>query len=422
MLGASHLLPIVLAFLFCAVALLSIGAIPKIPGLSSLRPPVEKGRLVGLDGLRGFLALGVVLSHAASYREYFRGCAWAEPPSRHLAIAGSFAVSLFFGITGYLFWARAIKGPIDARELYARRFRRVYPLYLAVVVATLAYALLRSPGTLDLHASSLGLLVPGFGQNEPLNGLRPLFAIGQAWTLRYEIAFYLALPLLAPLARTRYGTWLLVAPVCAVTFVPRVLWKLGPELTMALSWACAAFGVGMVAAVLSKQAPVARLLGGPFGSSIVAASIVARFALLPTGYPPLGALATLGVLLPLVCGADLFGLLSRRVCRELGEITYSVYMVHNLALFAVLSAIGAGRLSDAAYWAIVLATLVLIVATSLVTFRLFEWPFFARRPVANVDAAASRPAAPPIRAVVRLETTAGAQAPQGSEAGSALVP
>ena len=103
-----------------------------------------------MDGLRGFLALSVVLHHASIYHQFLQqasltSAAWSAPPSRLYLTLGMAAMSMFFMITGYLFWSRLIgdkfkdQGAQGWGRLYVGRIFRIGPLYLtALAVASLS--------------------------------------------------------------------------------------------------------------------------------------------------------------------------------------------------------------------------------------------------------------------------------------------
>lgn len=93
-----------------------------------------------IDGLRGYLAFFVVLHHACIYYYYLPSDGWGLPPQNLYSQFGQTSVSLFFMITGFLFFNKLI----EAREkgmdwLYyiISRFMRLYPLYLFALVVML---------------------------------------------------------------------------------------------------------------------------------------------------------------------------------------------------------------------------------------------------------------------------------------------
>src|SRR4051812_9293181 len=94
-------------FVICTLCLL-------IGGLVAARSEFFRARLAEstaarfetLDGLRGFLALGVFGGHAMNmYNQHATGTWSAGAPSFY-GTAAETGVALFFAITGFLFWLR----------------------------------------------------------------------------------------------------------------------------------------------------------------------------------------------------------------------------------------------------------------------------------------------------------------------------
>ena len=83
-----------------------------------------------LDGLRGFLALGVFFHHAVVNYQYFQIGTWQVSPSNFYTFAGQGAVAFFFMITGFLFWSKIISGSrFKLKDFYTKRALRVLPAY-----------------------------------------------------------------------------------------------------------------------------------------------------------------------------------------------------------------------------------------------------------------------------------------------------
>src|SRR5688500_16089594 len=61
-----------------------------------------------LDGLRGFLALSVFTFHLVLTRDFLVTGEWEPPRSRFYSFLGPLGVSLFFMITGFLFWSKLL--------------------------------------------------------------------------------------------------------------------------------------------------------------------------------------------------------------------------------------------------------------------------------------------------------------------------
>ena len=63
-------------------------------------------RYRSLDGLRGYLALFVVIHHAAIWHGFARTDVWHGPPSHLYNQLGQGSVATFFMITGFLFFGK----------------------------------------------------------------------------------------------------------------------------------------------------------------------------------------------------------------------------------------------------------------------------------------------------------------------------
>src|SRR3989344_3498063 len=102
-----------------------------IPFYKKIIATEDKGRFESLDGLRGFLALNVFFQHAVTAYFYFQTGIWQIVPVRFYRHLGGEAVILFFMITSFLYWSKAIsqKG-LEPGSLYRSRFLRLAPMYL----------------------------------------------------------------------------------------------------------------------------------------------------------------------------------------------------------------------------------------------------------------------------------------------------
>ena len=188
--------------------------------------PPPPGRYGSIDGLRGYLALGVFLYHSCVWGYYSHTGKWGYPPSRFYVQLGDCGIALFFMITGFLFFSKILDGrtkPIDWLRLYVSRFLRLTPLYLFVVVLLfivvifLSHGVLRAPLVKTLRGAAcwLAFTIPG----EPdLNGVKntSIIMAGVTWTLLYEWLFYALLPVLALMVRAGVSRWWLLVPIATI--------------------------------------------------------------------------------------------------------------------------------------------------------------------------------------------------------------
>ena len=78
----------------------------------------------------------------------------------------------------------------------------------------------------------------------------------------------------------------------------------------------------------------------------------------------------------IVSGSDFFGLLQMNAMRLLGEISFSIYLLHGSVLYLVM--MGLYRMVTqygvTGYWVLSLTLVPLVIILSIITFRLVELP------------------------------------------------
>jgi peptidoglycan/LPS O-acetylase OafA/YrhL len=170
--------------------------------------PSSGVRLPGIEGLRAIAACSVLVYHcwrysSADYVSPRLGPLTGIMP--HLALG----VILFFTLSGFLLYrpfaaaiVRDVAGPRVSAYLRNRGLR-ILPAYWVILVFTglvLSSALLRD-GSATLRIGSLAAQPATFAKNvilvQSYDPATLLTGIGPAWSLVIEVAFYLALPLLA---------------------------------------------------------------------------------------------------------------------------------------------------------------------------------------------------------------------------------
>jgi peptidoglycan/LPS O-acetylase OafA/YrhL len=340
---------------------------------------LETGRCGELDGLRGFLAPAVFISHIASSYYWCRTGVWGWPPSTIYALCGSVPVSLFFMITGFLFWRRAVaaQGRIDIIPFLRARLRRLAPLYLACLAFILAIVGVETKAVLAVPATALvGSLAQWacfgvFGLPD-INGLPHTHLIDPAlWTLAYEWLFYLALPGLALLATPARLTGLTVLIVILL-----LSGRLAPVEYVILN-----FLVGMITAQVATASALPSLLRSRTGAAIGLITPVVIGFTSDGGYDPLLSLALAPLFAVVVAGNNLFGILSLPAARCLGVVSYSIYLLHGIVLRSSLDlashVVAIDRAPPILYWLMMLPVTVGVVGLSFASYRWIEHPFLA---------------------------------------------
>jgi len=278
------------------------------------RIKLSDGRYTHIDGMRAIAALMVVSSHYAKHAINIDSRT-DYPPL--VGAMGDVGVQIFFCITAFLFTRKALAGPVDVPALIASRVRRIVPLYLVcmtVAVLLAAYISDLSGKEAVRYSDVLNAYAVGFvgGETPSIGGVSLVGIIGQVWSLRWEWLFYLCVPFLAAvLARRSWSVALAVlVGVCAAYQMPQ-------------PWVF--FLPGVLCALVERHVKI----GAPAQLLLLAAGLLAFYLALTLGAAPYGVqqLALCAVGFP----ALLFGhkwMLSIRPLRVLGEVSYSIYLVH----------------------------------------------------------------------------------------------
>jgi peptidoglycan/LPS O-acetylase OafA/YrhL len=376
-----------IAAFYVAALLVAVGTAAVFVRFGALRRDLRTEaatRIGNLDGLRGILATSVCVHHALLLEHYGLFGAWAPPIVALTLSIGTGPVAVFFMITAYLFWSRALKyhGRLDALQLYRGRFTRLAPLFAASI--TLMLVVQAFVTHLQLHESPLRLVrdvvqqyLFGFFSASPVNGTDfGIIDAGVTWSLAFEAAFYAFLPLLAFLIVARFS-WAIVFVLAAVPVIHH-------------SWFMAlAFIPGVVTAEVMASPLQARLrsYGTPLaiaGFAVFALyQIVAPHMFFDNAYKVSPGVAldllALGVMFAGIVATDGLAFLRISALRYLGAISYSIYLMHGIVLYALYHVIAklfhAPTLNSASLFAVTSCGIVVTVALSTGSYIVFERPF-----------------------------------------------
>jgi peptidoglycan/LPS O-acetylase OafA/YrhL len=340
--------------------------------------PDRGGRFSSVDGLRGLLAFGVFGHHAVVTHEYLRSGTWNYPPSVFYRLLGEVSVALFFAITGFLFWRKLLhaRGAFDWVQLYIGRFFRIAPVYLVAVSGVMLVVLaqtnfeLREPPHLLFGDVARWLSIGILGQPD-VNGYEKtgLLMAGVTWTLRYEWLYYFSLPLLALVAGTSWHFVLVLAGLTGSFTVYAC--EANPHVLYASLFLC-----GMVAALL-MHAGFRIPLRGKLGLAVGALCLGLLFTAFYTAKGIVQVLLIGAVFCVFISGNTMLGILGMKAVRRLGEISYSVYLLHGLVLsgvFAIAPVRNFGMQSNGHYWLVVAVCGVLVIFVASLSYLLVERP------------------------------------------------
>lgn len=373
-------------------------------GLSRVLPPYRTlvprllslpGYSVELESMRGILALSVVIHHALVwyFLLYLHTSEISGPNSTFYSQLGTAPVTFFFFITSFLFWTKLIVTPKQPFWPFMNaRLRRLGPAYLGGAVFMLGLVALFTH--CKLHTSPGNLARQVFhvlmADNPEVNRMTASpWLWGVTWTLRLEFLFYLLIPFLGWFAQTIWKSILFVGG-CNVLYGASLFmlnrhWHfpgffLIQSVVRSLSFT---FCVGILAAHIVRLPRVKQAARAVWAAPLSLLLIAITLFYLPAQQ---GWLESLFLGIPFIaaaCGCNFWGALRSRALLFLGQISYSVYLIHCLVYGAILlplyGAIGANMREPRLYWAIVVMTGPAVILMATLWHRTLEYPFLSKK-------------------------------------------
>jgi peptidoglycan/LPS O-acetylase OafA/YrhL len=337
-----------------------------------------RGRIPGLDGLRGIAILLTLICHSPQVAQYrWDRATWV-------------GVNLFFVLSGYLITGILIDSstaPNYYRDFYARRALRIWPIYFITFAVTALLIPIAMPHMRSLFGYSRLWYVVLVQNYFDQHGIYPLLA--PTWSLAIEEQFYLVWPFLIAAIPSR--KWLLaisIVGLIASPFVRGAFLQAIPDPTQ-LTWVTflrldgLLFGAGLAVLVrtpgLNRKAfRIVMLLAAVGGlGSFLATNAFTEHINFPWIYSmvDIGFGGVVGLTLAsTVSGGWLSRLLSFSPLRYFGQISYGLYLLHKLVFAALAQLHGFKELPS------LVAVLVQITLAAAVA--AFSWHFFESRVIA----------------------------------------
>lgn len=335
----------------------------------------KSGEYSAISGVRGLAAIFVYVNHAPymlntiGVKPSFSSWGWIY------GNLGSFGVQIFFCITGFLFFDRIIKnnGEMSWNRFYEARIKRICPLFYTACIAYFIIAFVENK-SVSLSASDLqtavSLMSFGFIESSMKIGEFNLYPInGVIWTLVHEWRFYFALPLIAyAYANKKIGPLvLLIAIIAAITDLynsPLVCW--------------AYFLTGIITAIIyNKKISYLKSMSSLFSVIAIICLIVTMGAKINQGYNWQRYVISSIFFFSIILSSPFW--LRFGPLKILGEISYSVYLLHLPILYVAIKLLNQftdlNTISFNSYWFFILIVDVFIVFISSISFRFIESRF-----------------------------------------------
>lgn len=341
---------------------------------------LESDRMIHLDLLRIASSYMIILYHFQNQMDFGAATAAVRASLDGLALG----VDLFFFVSGFVIssvYLGRISSLADFGRFMGKRVARLVPLHWATFAVFALFGLLNAMGHLPSNHPEIydpACAVPNLLLLHAFNICDALTFNYVSWSISAEMGMYLLFPVLALVVARRYLAWLLVAASLALLTVvsAQTGWS---WLEWSFDWGVAralpTFLLGMLS--FHYRALLGRLPGAAGWLLVACLAFLAgcllhwpKLALLPIVY----AVAALGI-----AASEQHSSRAARWLAPLGQLTYSLYMLHPLVQSVVLTGVGATFLKLRG-WPMnlfVLAIAVLMLPIAWLSLVLFERP--ARR-------------------------------------------
>ncbi|KTS72214.1 acyltransferase family protein [Pantoea stewartii] len=334
-------------------------------------------KILTIQYVRGLAALLVVIAHNAA----FLGDYWANH------IPGALGVDVFFIVSGFIMTFITRQAPEEASTFLIKRFFRIWPPLFLVWLVSLVFVY--PDRTIGQMSCVLYFCLQDYSSQGPTFGFSPL---GPPWTLSYEVMFYAVFAISMRLSY-RYRSCL-----CALIFIAAMVGfqlfyngsfsfssQVSPEMVVSHWWqgwikiasntVVFEFIAGMFLAELMVND---KISGSRFIRAVawVALALAIAFAAI-TGPQVFGmsggfwpALIIMASVIMLSCHKKNANI---RTLSFLGDISYSLYLVHYPVMLFIKNAIPPSAIKNGNP-AVFLLSVAVSTGLAAVMFRLVEIP------------------------------------------------
>ncbi|MFY9308877.1 MAG: acyltransferase [Bacteroidia bacterium] len=296
-----------------------------------------RGRYECIDGMRGFLALGVFIHHSGAWGQNFLAGTWDLSVSNLYNQFGQTSVALFFMITSFLFVSKLFDSQgkqFNWNSFFISRVFRLVPMFYFSIILIVVTVMYISNWKLNVSLADFFVSlfhwcfftiystadVNGIGYASMVNG-------GVQWSLWYEWLFYFSLPLLSILILKKIPGIQYI--VLSVVFI--IIFFIARDIK---AYHIYCFIGGAVPVLLLRFTSFHTKIKEVYKSILLLLCLIliVQFNTVDNIYCIL--LITL-VFTLVAMGNSVFGILKHPVLKLLGEICYSTYLLHSILLFLV---------------------------------------------------------------------------------------
>lgn len=321
-----------------------------------------------MDGLRGVLALSVLVHHFyITYNWKITG-EWVRPESNFLNNLGAIPVSLFFLITGYLFLNKIRKYDLDWKKIYISRIKRIFPLYYFATTIVIIITLF----TINIKNYELDIIIKWilgwllFKGGNLGDFQSSLIIAGVNWTLLYEWGFYFSLPLIHALIHKKISNKTIFCITLLIFLLIFIETKRSLYLLFVLSF------LSVYSNNINQFIRKYFIL-----SNILITTLLIYCFFFTNAYSTLQKIILAIIFCCISHGYSFFGLLTQKGMKILGDISYSTYLLHGLILYISFTLLNIYNFNNGLihYYFYFPAIFLLVVLVSFMSFKFIEKPF-----------------------------------------------
>ncbi len=330
----------------------------------------ELGYRPELDGLRAIAVVLVIVFHALQPRRF----------------SGFIGVDVFFALSGYLITTILLR-ELDERQtlrlgrFYRRRFLRLYPALLFMVVCSFTFATVLS-GSFSYHVKNAVIACTYTANLYMTYDHNWIQGFGHTWSLALEEQYYLLWPVVLLLSirlhlSRRWIAVLITALAIVTTYFSVEDFRFG-TISEPLQSTSTGLLLGSAAALVLDDRYLRRAFAAPviglFGAALVLAEL-ATFSVTSSiaagWYAPVAALGTICVIAYLTVAEPgrVQHLLAAAPLVGIGRISYGIYLWHYPVLLVL------ERKTSLSSGMLLVIDLVSAVAVAALSYRYVETPF-----------------------------------------------
>lgn len=300
---------------------------------------------LNIDGLRGLLAITVFFYHFILLYNWIDTGVWGGISFDPINNLGSIPVSLFFMITGYLFFGKIVsKDEISWVNLYISRVMRIYPVYLVGVFFVFLFYFILSRNASSMHViTSLvrWLLFQGYNIGD-FDAKRVV--AGVQWTLVYEAIFYASLPICFMVYWNKYSVKSIIISLISLSVV--VAYSMSYPVEYGKLFI---FAFGIIPHLVNKR-KIVTLFSTSFLASMLSVLFILMALFLTTQYSITQEILIGYVFVVVCCGNNLFSVLTKKTVCILGQLSYCIYILHGILLFVIFNVISIFGVNNNSYY------------------------------------------------------------------------